>query len=209
MNTKGDRLKHAMSLLRLNQSDVAGVLGIKQPGVSERLRNLRELTFTDAVKLEEHYGIRPDWLLRADGPIFKPGNLAEEGMHVYASLRVDTSEDAISKRFIGVVSAYTNNNRLQEKEAAALLHLSESHWSQIKRGGKGLTITMLAHAVLNMDADANFILASIDTGLSALNKFKKQVEALEKEKENMQLTIDLMRDKLESMTKDDTAKKRA
>lgn len=159
---KGNRLRLLRVRLNLSQQFIADVLGINQGGVSKREKGLLGVSYEDAQKLSEHPQIKVnvDWLLTGEGLMLTNQLLVEEENVPYAVTYItDTTEYAITKRFVARCEEYKRLHTLTGRDIAAKLNISDSHYSQLKEGTKYVTPVMLGNAVLYLSIDANFIVA--------------------------------------------------
>ena len=191
-NNKGSRLNHARNKLGLNQKDIALLFGLKgNVGISKRESNRVDLTFEEANILQSNYGISANWLLTGEGDMFT--NMVVEAPGVYKTKGPDTTDEAIHKRFVTETELQGKQQELLSREIADCLGISDSHWSQVKSGQKKITFGMFADAVLNLNVDANFVLAKVDSKLYELKALQAENEQLKKDKQNLEQLVAMMR----------------
>jgi transcriptional regulator with XRE-family HTH domain len=184
-----------MVKLGLKQADVALVLDVSQVSVSDRLRGITKISFEEAALLDEKYQLRTEYLMSGTGPMF-PSPDASEPAISYSSLQVDTSDNGIRERFVQEVKVYSDRQEMLSREVAGRLHISESQWTQIKRGEKNVTAPILAHGVLNLDVDANWVCAQIETKPSRIKAMLEHCKKMEDDNENMRLLLKSLKEKL-------------
>lgn len=193
---RGKRLEIAMDKLGKGQAEVAAILKVSQPQVSNRIRGIAELTFKDCELLESAWGLSKLWLYSQEGSMMVNTKVTGEPTIIYESLKVETTVRAITERFVREVKVYADSHdELLSRDIANLLHTSESQWTQVKRGEKEMTPTMLAHGVLNMGVDANYVVAEIESNPAYVKRLEAEVERLKKENENQALFIELLKER--------------
>lgn len=183
--------------LGLKQAEIASVLKISQVSVSDRLRGVTKISFEEAKLLEEAHGISWEYVLNGTGKMFVDQKLGvNEDSVSYDTLKVDTSDGGIRQRFVQEVKLFSDREELMSREVAHRLHISESQWTQIKRGEKNVTAPILAHGVLNMDVDANWVCAEIETKPSHIRAMMEHCKKMEDDNENMRLLIKSLKERL-------------
>lgn len=197
-----------MMKLGLKQADVASVLGVSQVSVSDRIRGVTKLSFDEAKLLEDAFSISWEYLMNGTGSMFPKKPVVNEAGASYETLKVDTSDNGIRQRFVQEVKLFSDREELLSREVAHRLHISESQWTQIKRGEKNVTAPILAHGVLNMEVDANWVCATIETKPSHIRAMMEHCRKVEDDNENMRLLIKSLKERLgefEARTKKKTA----
>lgn len=172
-------MKLALQMLGEGQAYAAQLWGISQAAVSKKAKGDSDITYEQAKALEREKGVSAEWLLSGEGSMYIQ---ATNEPDVVYTTRLDVTEQAITQRFIGIVDQWQREHAgTIKKDIAEKIGIRDSHYSQLRSGAKALTVTMLANAVLNLDVDANQVLAMRSTsnneGLLAENKkLKREIE---------------------------------
>lgn len=163
MKTVGHRLRALRKDQGLTQLQLAEVLGVSHPAVSQKENNELNLSFKDVEKLSARFFVNANWLMTGEGEMYLPGKSAsrvEESIVAYER-RWDSSQ--VNIRFRDTANKFMALNHLSQREFSIRLHVNEQQLSNALNLHKDVTVSMLAAAHRHANFNMNYVLGGSGT----------------------------------------------
>lgn len=224
LKTPHIRLQRVKIELKKSQSDMALVMGIKQPAYSLKEKGERKITSDEAARIEDELGVRAEWLLYGKGEMYvlERQNERSELREPDQPMVIDEGSayglHAQRARFIEQVERYCMEHHTNYKDTATALHVSPNYLYNVKNGYKEVPLSMLVNACRYGKFNLNFTITGkgdlfLDPKLNEgmvefiMRRCSEEVESLNRELADCREIISTQKSLLEELKKNKSGAK--
>lgn len=153
------RVYELRKLNKYTQDQMGDILNISKTAYGKKENGRSEFSLSAINAISEHFGATLEWLLRGTGA--KPVAILREVEHTYSSGTYYTEKMA-SNRFSDILVRFKLDKGIDtNRQASELLHINETHLSNVINGRKSITLAMLTNALRYGQFNINYVLAGV------------------------------------------------